>query len=89
MGFRFMKKYWGFGYATEAALGSIWYGFEHCQLDRIVARAMKDNAVSHRVIQKLGFKYVCEIELGDGVWVKYEIVQDDAVNPGWQLTRSE
>src|SRR5215831_276315 len=29
LGYRFMKKFWGKGYATEAALACIAYGFEH------------------------------------------------------------
>lgn len=60
LGYRFMKKAWGRGYATEAAFASIRYGFETLGLRRIVGRALPGNLASLRVLEKCGMRYVGE-----------------------------
>ncbi len=62
LGFRFFKKHWGKGYATEAAKGCIHFGFNHLGLTKIFGRAMKDNKASLRVLEKSGLIFVEEIE---------------------------
>ena len=57
LGYRFMKKFWGQGFATEASQATLKYGFETLKLDRIVAKAMPDNIGSIKVMQKLGMSY--------------------------------
>lgn len=52
VGYRFFRRHWGLGYATEACAACIAYGFEALGLDRIVAHAMVDNAASIRVMVK-------------------------------------
>src|SRR5690349_2206582 len=52
LGYRFMKKFWGKGYATEAALACINYGFGTLNLPRIVGRALPGNLASIRVLDK-------------------------------------
>ncbi len=46
LGYRFIKTAWGKGYASEAAMASINYGFEKLGLRRIVGRAMPGNIAS-------------------------------------------
>ena len=72
IGFRFFKKYWNQGYATEAAMACLEMGFGHFAMPRIVGRAMVANTASIRVLEKVGLKYVgpCPFE-GDN-WVLYE-----------------
>jgi RimJ/RimL family protein N-acetyltransferase len=41
IGYRFHKKYWGRGYATESAAACLKYGFEKLNLKKIIGRAMK------------------------------------------------
>ncbi|HEX5653210.1 MAG TPA: GNAT family N-acetyltransferase [Chitinophagaceae bacterium] len=65
LGYRFMKQYWGKGYATEAAWNSARYGFERLGLQRIVAWAEHGNTASLRVIEKCGMQYMGE-EIIDG-----------------------
>lgn len=65
LGYRFMKSAWGKGYASEAAMASIKYGFEKLGLRRIVGRAMPENIASVKVLEKCGMRYVGE-ELVDG-----------------------
>ena len=57
LGYRFMKKYWGKGYATESSRASLDYGFHTLKLDRIMAKAMPDNKDSIKVMQKLGMTF--------------------------------
>lgn len=65
LGYRFMKQAWGKGYATEAAMASIKYGFEQLGMKRIVGRAMPGNIASIKVLEKCGMKFIGE-ELVDG-----------------------
>jgi len=44
----------GQGYATEAARASLQFGFEHFDLDHIIALVHPDNLGSRRVIEKCG-----------------------------------
>jgi len=60
LGYRFMKRFWGNGYATEAALACIAYGFARLNLHRIVGRALPGNLTSIKVLEKCGMKYLRE-----------------------------
>jgi [ribosomal protein S5]-alanine N-acetyltransferase len=55
LGFRFFKKYWGQGYATEAATACVALGFSKLNLPFIIGRAMEANSASVRVLEKVGF----------------------------------
>ena len=57
LGYALDKVYWHQGLATEASLGSLNYGFQILNLERIVAIARPENIASQRVIQKVGIKY--------------------------------
>ncbi|MCQ1528429.1 GNAT family N-acetyltransferase [Lutispora saccharofermentans] len=57
------KEYWGLGYATEAAGAALDFGFDVVGLDRIVAFAKTDNTASKKVIEKIGLKYIKDIEI--------------------------
>lgn len=57
IGFRFFKRYWHQGYATEAARACLRLGFNELGLSLIVGRAMHANRASRRVLEKLGMKY--------------------------------
>jgi RimJ/RimL family protein N-acetyltransferase len=57
LGYRFMKKYWGKGYATESSRASLDYGFKTLKLERILAKAMPENTDSIKVMQKLGMTF--------------------------------
>jgi len=60
LGYRFMKKFWGKGYATEAASACIEYGFNKLKLPRIIGRALPGNLASIKVLEKCGMKYLQE-----------------------------
>ena len=57
IGFRFFKKEWGKGYATESAKAVIKYGFESLNLNEIIGRASKDNIPSIKVLEKINMSF--------------------------------
>lgn len=73
LGFRFFKKYWNQGYASEAALASLNYGFETLQIESIVGRAMEQNLASIKVLEKCGMKYIGKRECGAHPGVIFQI----------------
>lgn len=50
-------EFWGGGYATEAAKHLIKHGFEHLDLDEIVAFTVHDNTRSVHVMERLGMTH--------------------------------
>lgn len=63
VGYRFIQRYWGKGYATEAALASIDYGFEGLKLNEIYAWAAAGNIASRGVLEKTGLRYIEKFNL--------------------------
>ncbi len=61
IGFRFFKKQWHKGYATESAQAVINYGFNSLNLSEIYAHAHINNLSSQRVIEKCGLQFVKNI----------------------------
>jgi ribosomal-protein-alanine N-acetyltransferase len=56
VGYRLPQSSWGKGYATEATLAVIDYGFNSVGLDEITAVTHPDNAASQHVLSKAGLK---------------------------------
>lgn len=57
IGFRFFRKYWGKGYATEAARKSLELGFTRFDLKEIIGRTAKENIESISVLEKIGLTF--------------------------------
>jgi len=57
VGFRFYKKYWNNGYASESAQAVLNYGFTTLQMTEIIGRVDQSNTASIRVLEKLGMKF--------------------------------
>lgn len=57
LGYRFFRKYWGMGYATETAKKCVTYGFEQLHLKRIIGRSAIANTASVHVLEKCGLKF--------------------------------
>lgn len=56
IGWRLRKKFWGKGYAPEAAREALRIGFDEYDLDSIVAFTALPNLPSQRVMEKLGMR---------------------------------
>lgn len=57
VGWRVAQRFWGQGYAPEAAACAIRFGFEHVELQEIVANTAAANRNSRRVMEKLGMSH--------------------------------
>ena len=55
LGYRFMRRFWGQGLATEAAQACVRYGIDELSLEAVTAEVDVGNARSIRVLGKLGF----------------------------------
>lgn len=62
LGYRFLKKHWNKGYATEAAKAALKHGFEQLNLNAIIGRTRPDNINSIKVLNKLNFSFWKESE---------------------------
>lgn len=73
LGYRFHKKYWNQGFATEASIQSLRVGFEDYKLKEIIGRTSQQNTASIRVLEKIGMKFYktapCE-GIADSVYYK-------------------
>lgn len=56
LGYRFIRLFWGQGYATEAAKGTIKYAFKELKINSLAAAAEPANTASVRVLKHCGFK---------------------------------
>lgn len=57
LGYRFHKRYWNKGAATECSIACIQYGFEVLGMERIMAEALVENPASIRVMEKVGMQF--------------------------------
>lgn len=56
-GWRIGRKFWGNGYATEAARAALAEGFDHIGASEIVAFTVPHNQPSRAVMEKLGMRH--------------------------------
>lgn len=77
VGYRLARNYWGKGVATESARASLQFGFDHLNLDRIVAVVHPDNLASQRVIEKIGLKYEKQARYYNADVMYYAISRND------------
>lgn len=73
VGFRFFKKQWNKGFATESGKACINFGFQKLKLKVILGRAKKENKNSIRVLEKIGLTYVKPFDFQGEEGVIYEI----------------
>ncbi|MBV9279815.1 MAG: GNAT family N-acetyltransferase, partial [Chloroflexi bacterium] len=68
IGYEIDPRYWGHGYATEAARAMLAFGFGDCKVHRISANCVAENTGSARVLEKLGMQR--EGRLRENEWIK-------------------
>ena len=73
LGYRFIEKHWGKGYATEAGKAFVEYAFNEIKADAIYAYADAGNENSRRILEKLGLQYVNSFEYEEELEVWYEL----------------
>jgi len=57
LGFAFLQRFWGAGYAREAAAATVAFARDALRLPRIVAITTRDNRRSSQLLRKLGFAF--------------------------------
>lgn len=62
LGYRFIKRYWGKGYAQESSQAVIKYAFEQLNLPAIYAIADLEHKASRKVLEKCGLSFVNSFE---------------------------
>lgn len=55
LGYLFDRKFWGKGFATEAAKNCLNYGFDELGFDEVIAITDLENVASQKVLEKIGF----------------------------------
>lgn len=58
LGYRLIKKYWGKGYASEAAEACLAYGFKNLGLTEIYGMTQIGNLASIKVLEKTGLRRI-------------------------------
>lgn len=53
-------KFWGNGYATEAGNAAKQFASNYLNIQNLIARVRTNNSKSKKVIDKLGFKFICD-----------------------------
>ena len=76
LGYRFYKKYWGRGYATESAKACVNYGFSNLKMKEIVGRSYISNKASIEVLKKCNFKFKKQFLYDNQPSVFYTIEND-------------
>lgn len=72
LGYWIGKPFWNIGYATEATVAVLAYGFEELRLNRIQASHFARNPASGRVMQKAGMILEGTARQDAIRWGKYE-----------------
>lgn len=66
LGFAFLPRHRGQGYALEAAAATLAYGADQLGLERVAAIVSADNAASLKLLVKLGFRFDRTFEFTPG-----------------------
>lgn len=77
IGYRFIPRYWGKGYATESALVAIDFGFKELNIETMCGAAEKANLASNKVLQKIGLNFINEFTYDGTKCNWYELKQKD------------
>ncbi|MBK7705806.1 MAG: GNAT family N-acetyltransferase [Acidobacteria bacterium] len=80
VGYAVAKRFWRRGYAVEAALRLLEYGFEVLGLEKIVAVAREQNLGSRRVMEKIGMEFDYIGHFYDSELVHYSITREEFFN---------
>lgn len=83
IGYRLLPKYWNQGFATEASLAVLEYGFEMLHCNKICAYAVENNPASIRVLEKIGLKHISSFQ-GDRckeLWMEISAEEYAAQHP--------
>lgn len=70
-GYRLNEKFWNKGYATEASIAWLDYGFNQMNINEMNAYTHAENGASNHVLQKVGFHFIEDYPDENGVTWKW------------------
>lgn len=77
LGYRFIEKHWGKGYASEAGKAFVDYAFKELKAEILYAYADAGNENSRKILEKLGFHFVNSFTYQEELEVWYELKNPD------------
>ncbi len=81
IGWRFKRKFWGKGYATEGARLFREHAFHQDGILKLAAIAMPENHASRRIMEKIGMSYIKTYLHKDPQFPAEEVVLYEMDNP--------
>jgi ribosomal-protein-alanine N-acetyltransferase len=80
LGYRLIKKYWGKGYASEAAKAALAYGFENLELTEIYGMVQTENLASINILEKIGLRRLETFNYENELHHLFKIKKEEWVN---------
>ncbi|RMZ49745.1 N-acetyltransferase [Flavobacteriaceae bacterium PRS1] len=77
IGYRFIPRFWGKGYATETSLAVLDYGFNTLNIKTIFGAAEIENIASNKILQKIGLQFINEFYFENVKVNWYELKKED------------
>ncbi len=77
LGYRLHRRFWGQGYATEAAMACLEHGFHRLKLESIIGRVVAENTASRSVLLKCGMVFEKEVDCFQHPAVQFRIRKPD------------
>lgn len=77
LGYRFLKKTWGKGLATDAAFRCLEYGFTELCFPLITATVLPQNIGSIKVLEKIGMKKKGEVIEDGEMYLRFELTREE------------
>lgn len=70
-GYRLDEKFWNKGYATEASIAWLDYGFQEMKIEKMNAYTHFENGASNHILQKVGMTFMEDYLDKDGILWKW------------------
>src|SRR5690606_11566056 len=85
-GYRLNEKFWNKGFATEASIAWLDYGFNQMNIEKMHAYTHAENGASNHVLQKVGFNFMEDYHDKDGsIWKWWKLDNVEFRNQNLEL----
>lgn len=72
LGYRFIRQYWGKGYAKETAIASAAYAWDVLNAGKLCGIVHIDNIASRKVLESVGLRYVEDFDFNGDPYEWFE-----------------